>query len=111
MQVTNQFSGDEKLNTEFSLRMPLIAQLLSLVLWAPLAALAGMGYSPGLSFTNVSLILFHLYPAFILIAFPVAYSLKQKGNEVLAKKVAYSPPLIAISGFTVIILWGSIHGA
>ena len=73
-------------------------QLLSLGIWAPIAALAGMGYSPNFSWTNVFLAIFHLYPVFMLIAFPLALALRNSGKIGLAVLAVLSPALLSVGG-------------
>ena len=73
-------------------------ELLSLVAWAPIAALAGMGYTPIFSWVNVFLLVFHLYPAYILLAIPVALALRAFERPAAAIAIAVLPPLLSGGG-------------
>lgn len=75
-----------------------LLELLSLVVWIPIAGLAGMGYSPQLNFVNVFLLIFHLYPAYILLAMAGSFLLKTSGKPRMALAVALLPPLLSMSG-------------
>lgn len=74
-------------------------ELLSLVVWAPIAALAGMGYTPTFSWGNVFLLVFHLYPAYIFLAIPVALALRAFEKPATAMAIVVLPPLLSGSGF------------
>lgn len=70
-------------------------ELLSLVIWARIAALSSMGYTPSFNWSNVLLIVFYLYPAFIFVAVPTAFLLRNSGKVSAAITVAILPPIIS----------------
>ncbi len=84
-----------------------IVELLSLVAWAPIAALAGMGYTPSFSWGNVYLIIFHLYPVYIFLAAPIAFALKAFGKNNIAILFALLPPAISALGFVSLFVYAS----
>lgn len=84
-----------------------IVELLSLVAWAPIAALAGMGYTSSFSWGNVYLIIFHLYPVYIFLAAPIAFALKAFGKNNIAILFALLPPAISALGFASLFVYAS----
>ena len=83
---------------------PFIAlELLSLVIWTPIAALAGMGYTPKFSWSNVLLAGFHLYPAYMLLAFPIAFALRSSDRHGPAVIVVLLPPFLSLGSFSLLV--------
>jgi hypothetical protein len=103
------FNTTQETEGKFLLWPIFIIELLSLVIWAPIAALAGMGYTPSFSWGNVCLIVFHLYPIYILVAILVALSLREYGKIELAVLVAISPPLLSGAGFLALLIYAKGH--
>ena len=76
-----------------------ILELLSLVIWSPIAALMGMGYTSSFSWGNVCLLIFHLYPIYIIFAIPIAMSLRHYRKIGNAVFIAALPPILSGIGF------------
>lgn len=73
----------------------MLFELFLLLPWAVISLMAGMSYNPTVLNRGVFLYLLWLYPFFILLALPTAFSLRSKGKPRLAVLVALLPLLIS----------------
>ena len=102
---SEQIISSKEKKDNLSLWPLFVIEIVSLIVWAPIAALAGMGYSPYSIWGNILILVFHLYPVYMLIAFPVALSFKVYGKTGFAIFFAILPPLISCCGFFALLMY------